>query len=682
MSVPEKINLDVEFSSRLTGISCIKDVLDDYYRNKDCHIKLLWLEEFKLVCQVGEDFDFTSDEENRNLEMFWYILKKLGEKSGWKYGGKRNRSRSRSRSRMDRISGSRNANWSKTRHRSSSGRQSRARSPRRNSRSRCRERSRSARQDSRSSNEIADMQRKRSGSGDKWHQNRKTRPRKSETRCRNDWNINVAPLVRAMAEEVAYDGAMMMLMLNFYVAKNLYCKCCRSTWMCLSNTSSFATMEQGLLQKQNEDQWNAEEVPHVDQTSIIGEMLLAEDESNVAVSERIYEVPTVQELKEIMANTEVSGLKRTTGIPRSFLTSADSSTPGAKINQYGQVVVTKLELLAYTDNQQQSEKVEKGNNMDDEKIETHFVEDESKVQAMKIKQESSVLAADVENISDITDDDTQQSSASDSSEVAPPRTKKLKKEKQEKKPKSRTMHPTRKSLIILSDNPDQEVALQPLPRTIVPPPLVTAPPTPEPHSITVSAPIFGAPLPATALKKSSNMFSSYQAPPAPAQLVSPAMQYVPSVPGPHHVHVPSTALDPLTAFEDAMRELDAKKARREANQNKQRWTKVYDDRLRRTSCSPRRRSHRRSRSRSPVLTPVRRRRLIKDIAPAVVQKNSDTELEDGEIVEDDDSNDETKTNLFAFTKKCFKGNKKENNENFKVSIKGEYFEETIKTENE
>ena len=679
MSAPDKINLEVEFSSRLTGISCIKDVLEDYYRNKDCHIKLLWLEEFKLVCKMGEDFDFTSDEENRNLEMFWYILKKLGQKSAWKCGGKRNRSRSRSRSRMDRISGTRNANGSKTRHRSSSGRQSRARSPRSNSRSR-------SRQDSRSSKEIGtDMQRKRCRSRDKWHQNiRKTRPRMSETRCRNDWNIDIIPLVRAMAEEVAYDGAMMMLMLNFYVAKNLYCKCCRSTWMCLSNASSFATMKQGPLQKPNKDKWNAEEVPYADQTSIIGEMLLAEDESNVAVSERIYEVPTVQELKEIMANTEVSGLKRTTGIPRSFLTSADSSTPGAKINQYGQVVVTKLELLAFTDNQQQSEKVERGNDLKDEKIETHCGEDDSKVQAIKIIQESSVPDVDVENISDLTDDDNQQSSASDSSEVAPPRKKKLNKEKQEKKSKSRTIHPTRKSLIILSDNPDQEVALQPLAKSTVPPPIVTAPPTPEPHSIPVSAPIFGAPLPAAALRKSSNVFSSYQAP--PAHLVNSAMQYVPIVPAPHHVS--STSLDPLTAFEDAMRELDAKKARREANQNRKRWTKGYDHRFRRTSCSPRRRSPHRSRSRSPsasvVLTPVRRRRLVKDIAPVSVQKSSDTELEDGEIVEEDDSDDKIKPNLLAFKKECFKGNMKsaENNEKFKVSIKNEYFEETIKTENE
>ena len=85
-----------------------------------------------------------------------------------------------------------------------------------------------------------------------------------------------------------------------------------------------------------------------------------------------------------------------------------------------------------------------------------------------------------------------------------------------------------------------------------------------------------------------------------------------------------------------------------------------------------------------MLTPVRRRRLVKDIAPVSVQKSSDTELEDGEIVEEDDRDDETKPNLFAFKKECFKGNMKsaENNEKFKVSIKNEYFEETIKTENE
>ena len=47
------------------------------------------------------------------------------------------------------------------------------------------------------------------------------------------------------------------------------------------------------------------------------------------------------------------------------------------------------------------------------------------------------------------------------------------------------------------------------------------------------------------------------------------------------------------------------------------------------------------------MTPMQRRRLVKDIAPAVVQKNSDTELEDGEIAEDDDSNNETEANSFA-----------------------------------
>ena len=42
-------------------------------------------------------------------------------------------------------------------------------------------------------------------------------------------------------------------------------------------------------------------------------------------------------------------MKRTTGIPRSFLKPADTSVPGAKINPQGLVVVNEMEKLAYSE---------------------------------------------------------------------------------------------------------------------------------------------------------------------------------------------------------------------------------------------------------------------------------------------------------------------------------------------
>ena len=42
-------------------------------------------------------------------------------------------------------------------------------------------------------------------------------------------------------------------------------------------------------------------------------------------------------------------MKRTTGIPRSFLQPADSNVPGAKINPQGLIVVNEMEKLAYSE---------------------------------------------------------------------------------------------------------------------------------------------------------------------------------------------------------------------------------------------------------------------------------------------------------------------------------------------